>query len=279
MPSETEILSRLTANPEENTWAAGRAPQLTRIFNLLMTIAQPLGPTLDIGSGNGAFYRIFEGFAPNLLPYSCADINGEDIHLSNTTIQVHRFECDKDHLPVPDQTYGMVLLCDVLEHLIVDPVWTLLEINRVTRIGGHFLISTPNVTSIDRVLTIAQGRHPGTEHEYKPTSIYDRHNREWTPSEVFSCVGALGFRLLGWDSNFLALSDASKLLLQTFRTAGLLRLDDVFFGPELVFVFEKTEHKTLNSELPIETRWPSYLYTGYSNYRQRPKKFPICTSE
>ena len=276
MPSEADVIAILTKVPGENTWATGRAPHLTRIFNILTAVAKPIGPSLDIGSGNASFYRIFEAFTPQLLPYSCADINGEDIKLSNATITVHPFECDKDLLPIPDQSFGLVMLCDVLEHLLVDPVWTLLEINRALRIGGHFVISTPNVTAIDRVLTIAQGRHPGTEHEYKPTSIYDRHNREWTPSEVVNCVGKLGFKLLGWDSNFLSLSDSSKALLQTFRDSGLIQLADVFFGPDLVFVFEKVEHLTLNSDLPIDVRWPDYLYTGYSTYRQRPDKFPIA---
>ena len=275
MPSETEVLSTLSKIPGENTWATGRSPHLTRIFNILTSVAEPTGPSLDIGSGEGSFYRIFEAFAPQLLPYSCADIEGEDITLSDATIKVHPFECDKDLLPLQDQTFGLVMLCDVLEHLLVDPVWTFLEINRVLRRGGHFVISTPNVSSIDRVLTIIQGRHPGTENEYKPTNVYDRHNREWTPSEVAKCVSKLGFRIVGWDSNFLSLSDTSKALLTTFRDSGLIHLDDVFFGPDLVFTFEKTEHLTLDSDLPVDVRWPDYLYTGYSSYRQRPDKFPI----
>lgn len=273
--TELEAHTALADGDELLPWAVSRAPQLCRIFNVFSLVPQLSGPTLDIGSGGASFFRLLRSYGPHLLPYSCADLEGGEIQLNNTRITIHPFTCDRDRLPIESHSVGLVLLCDVLEHLLVDPVWTLLEANRVLRMGGHFVISTPNATSIDRVLTMLAGEHPGMESQYKPTSIYDRHNREWTANEVMECLSGLGFKPSLWDSNFSAVSPLAKQLLHELRRTQLVTLADVFFGPDLVFVFEKVEHHTIDSLQDPQRRWPTFLYTGFECYRRRPERFPI----
>ena len=169
---------------------------------------------------------------------------------------------------------GLVLLCDVIEHLLVDPVWTLLEINRVLRYDGHLVISAPNTVGINRAVSILQGYHPGTEHHYKPTSIFCRHNREWTPSEVMQTLSGIGFTLELWESNHQSLPQQMLDLLEQLRRLGVAILEDRYFGPDLVFVVRKVEHLTVDSPLNKDRRWPVFLYTGYDCYRQRPETFP-----
>jgi SAM-dependent methyltransferase len=274
-PSEAEFRAAVCGDGIENSWALGRSPHLHRIFNIFNTVSGLAGPTLDIGSGGGSFFRAIKGFRPDLLPYSCADIQGEDIVIDSCVVPVHAFECERDRLPLESKELGLVLLCDVLEHLLVDPMWTILEINRVLKMGGHFVLSTPNVASIDRVTRILQGEHPGTEHHFKPTNIADRHNREWTFAEVYGAVTGVGFRLVAWDSNHQSISESDRIMLEAFRRAGLVDSEDAFFGPDLVFVFEKTEHLTLDCDLCPDRRWPVFLYTGHEHYRRRPEKFPV----
>ncbi len=273
-PSEAQFIATIRGDDQEDSWAVGRSPHLARIFNVFNAVSGISGPTLDIGSGGGSFFRALNNFRPDLLPYSCADVAGQDLIIDSCVVPVHAFQCERDRLPLESGELGLVLLCDVLEHLLVDPIWTMLEVNRVLKMGGHFVISTPNVASIDRVMRILQGAHPGTEHHYKPTNIGDRHNREWTFAEVYGAATGVGFQLTAWDSNHGALSERDRALLESLRRAGLVDTEEIFFGPDLVFVFEKVEHLTLDCPISPDQRWPVFLYTGHDQYRQRPRKFP-----
>jgi SAM-dependent methyltransferase len=256
-------------------WAAQRSPELWRIFTVFGVTPEMSGPTLDIGSSGASFYRPIRDFRPNLLPYTFTDLNGADMEIDGEIVRGISFECDRDRLPFADRSMGLVLLCDVIEHLLVDPVWTLLEINRVLRDNGHLVISTPNVAGIDRAVNIFQGRHPGTEHQYKPTSVFCRHNREWTPSEIVETLLPIGFTLEMWESNHDSIPKPMLELLGELRRVGVVTLEDRYFGPDLVFVMKKVEHLTVDSPLSKDRRWPVNLYTGYDTYRQRPERFPI----
>src|SRR6267143_1760416 len=48
-----------------------------------------------------------------------------------------------DPLPFPDEVFDLVWCTEVIEH-VVDPAFTLGEINRVLKPGGRLLLSTPN---------------------------------------------------------------------------------------------------------------------------------------
>ena len=266
-----------TGSPRQD-WAEGRSPELCRIFNAFADTPHLLGPTLDIGSEGASFFRPIKKFTPHLLPYLSADLEGTSIEIDGTQIQGFHFECDKDLLPLPSQSMGCVLMCDVIEHLLVDPVWTLLEINRVLRIGGHFIVSTPNAGGIARAFKIFGGYHPGTEHEYKPTAIYARHNREWTVTELGQTLLNIGFNIEAFDTNHEVLKDAEKTLLEEMRQKGFAALEDKYYGPDIVIVAKKMMHLTVDSPLSADMRWPDYLYTGFDAYRRRPEKFPDFTT-
>lgn len=275
--SQTDFLNAIQAGDPScrNPWAEGRSPHLCRIFNFFNKIPALQGPTLDIGSEKATFFRPLKKFRPELLPYLCADLDGATKIIDGVRVEGHKFECDRDRLPLESNTVGLVLLCDVLEHLLVDPVWTFLEVNRVLRPGGFFVISTPNVAGIERAIKVLQGYHPGTEHHYKPTCLYERHNREWTPSEIVTCLYGLGFDLSDWETNEQAIPSSELQVLEVMRHLGVVKLENKHFGPDIITVMQKIKHITLETPLPDDVRWPNYLYTGYECYRRRPDYFPI----
>jgi SAM-dependent methyltransferase len=273
--AKEEFLRAIQGSGEPRQWwAEGRSPELCRIFNVFCNTSGLSGPTLDIGSEGASFFRPLKVFAPHLLPYLTAGLDGTSIEIEGVTVEGFRFECDKDILPLQQHSCGLVLLCDVIEHLLVDPVWTLLEINRVLRVGGHLVVSTPNASAIERVFKILAGYHPGTEHEYKPTCIFARHNREWTISELGQTLKNLGFSIEAFDTNHRVLRECEVQMLEEMRARGVVSLPNEYFGPDCVVVAKKQTHMTLETPLPKETRWPEYLYTGYDCYRMRPAIFP-----
>jgi GT2 family glycosyltransferase/glycosyltransferase involved in cell wall biosynthesis len=87
-----------------------------------------------------------------------------------------------------------VLCCEILEHLHTDPMGLLAEINRILKPGGILLLTTPNLASAHAVQETMCGGSPYAYGKFelggKPT---DRHNREYTATEVGHMALAGGF--------------------------------------------------------------------------------------
>jgi glycosyltransferase involved in cell wall biosynthesis/SAM-dependent methyltransferase len=117
-----------------------------------------------------------------------------------------RFECDvdlfdaeRDVFPYPDAHFATVLCCELIEHLSADPMHMMHEINRVLRPGGHVVLTTPNIASLRALAAILEGYHPGLFPAYLrpvahgPTDA--RHNREYTPKEIYRLLHDAGFEV------------------------------------------------------------------------------------
>ena len=53
------------------------------------------------------------------------------------------FNSETDHFPYEEATFDVVLFCEILEHLILDPIRAISEINRVLKQGGYLILTTP----------------------------------------------------------------------------------------------------------------------------------------
>ncbi len=255
--------------------------RLHRIFAMMLANRQKLkGPTLDVASGHGIFYRPIKKYLPEMLPYEVTEIKGNNLNIDGQPIACHPFHCDKDRLPIPDKSIGTILFCDVLEHLIIDPMWTLLEFNRVLKDDGHIIISTPNAAAASRIVNILMGINPGSEIEYKPTSLYQRHNREWTPNEIQFALTASGFSDLEFTTH-AHLLDEKELEILKLREILHLQAEqkDSMYGPEIFCLGQKKHHFTLDHDLPAIVRWPVAIYPKAEVYHRRPKVFPILIGD
>src|SRR5271165_1747591 len=60
----------------------------------------------------------------------------------NETISLssHHFNVEKDSFPFADSAFDVVLFCEILEHLLLDPLVPLREIQRVLKIGGTLIL-------------------------------------------------------------------------------------------------------------------------------------------
>jgi len=134
-------------------------------------------------------------------------------------IQAVRADLERDRVPIENGWADCAVFSEVLEHL--NPYYVghaVSEINRVLRLGGILVLTTPNIASLFRRLRLLLGIQPQ----------YGLHVREYTKREVEDLLARHGFRVLRSfysDVNDLTFVDAEVeeyLELGTYRR--LLRL-------------------------------------------------------
>lgn len=138
--------------------------QLTR-FEWVREMSEE--PILDVGCGDSPYFD------------ETVDYTGLDKTEDSPDMQDDRpedfIEADAHDLPIDDNSYSTVLLCEVLEH-VRNPVQVISEANRVAR--NQVLITVPDE---DRWL---EGANPG-EHE--------RHERVYDGRILFDQCTKAGF--------------------------------------------------------------------------------------
>src|SRR5438094_669339 len=65
------------------------------------------------------------------------------------------FNIEEEEFPYPDGHFDGVLYCEILEHLIRDPIAVFAEIHRVLKPGGWLVLTTPNVARRQNVTRLA----------------------------------------------------------------------------------------------------------------------------
>ena len=166
------LLPRLA--PGERVLELGSGPYfLTRLLikrDLDVTCANWFGP--DAGFGSDGEQKVVESGVPH-------------------TYQFDHFNIESERFPYEDGTFSVVLFCEILEHLPVDPIHALAEIHRVLRPGGTLILTTPNAARLDNLYRVMDGRNM-----YETLSgygVYGRHNREYTVSELNDLLGGSNF--------------------------------------------------------------------------------------
>lgn len=113
-------------------------------------------------------------------------------------------DLDAEPIPAGDGEYDAVIMNEVFEHLRMNLIFSMREVNRVLRPGGRLLLSTPNLRSIRGLYNLllkqeAYAVMGGLYHNYSSleTDQVMGHVREYTAKEVADFLSALGFTVEG----------------------------------------------------------------------------------
>jgi len=107
------------------------------------------------------------------------------------------FDLEGDRFPHDDLYFSTIICTEVIVHLQKDPMFMLGEINRILKMGGVLVLSTPNVITSRNIRAILKGHHPSELNTYsKDGNVSSRHNREYTSSEVKLILEAAGFEIV-----------------------------------------------------------------------------------
>lgn len=106
-------------------------------------------------------------------------------------LEFDHFNSETDRFPYEDGAFDVVVYCEIIEHLLMNPVHTLREIHRVLRPNGKLLVTTPNVARFGNLIAIADGR--SIYDPYSGFGPYGRHNREYSMEELLHLLRFCGF--------------------------------------------------------------------------------------
>jgi SAM-dependent methyltransferase len=106
-------------------------------------------------------------------------------------LEFDHFNLEESSFPYEDSSFEVVMFCEIIEHLLMNPVHTLKEIRRVLKPGGLLVVTTPNVARLNNVLAMADGL--SIYDPYSGFGPYGRHNREFSMHELVQLLKFSGF--------------------------------------------------------------------------------------
>lgn len=129
------------------------------------------------------------------VDHKTASVRGERFEIA-----VDLFDAERDRFPYLDGAFETVLVCELIEHLLSDPMHLLLECRRVLEEGGRLIVTTPNVASLTSVARTLHGYdNPQIDYKYsrpRPGSPAEPpHVREYTAFELQAALEAAGFEI------------------------------------------------------------------------------------
>lgn len=158
-------------------------------------------------------------------------------------------DLETQKLPAKDNTFDTVLCCEVLEHLDVDPMFMLAELNRVLKPGGRLILTTPNITSTHGLFKMLRGIEPYFFMQYHKDGSPYRHNYEYSHGGLSALLTAAGFEGEIWTENSFEdgiYADSEFLLRSGFKLNTDLLGDNLFAS-----VYKKSN---------VIERYPSPIY-------------------
>lgn len=164
---------------------------------------------------------------------------------------VDLFDAERHTFPYESGSLDLILCCELIEHLVKDPMHMVLECRRVLREGGTLIITTPNIASLKSVAQNLFGdANPQIFSRYNVSGNEPPHVREYTPHELQRLMTDGGFAvdcLFTWTERS---SEANGWVLDVLRAQ---RLPEKFRG-EQIFC------RATKAEAQPTLRYPGWLY-------------------
>lgn len=193
----------------ESYWEA-RYPLHQRVYaasvyrrrndEILASIRGPVGRALDLGCGAGDMSLLLAGRCRTVVAADVADVNVEltrrNLHESGVE-GTHVLQSDAERLPFADQSFDLVVLADVIEH-IPDAGRALSEVRRVLRDGGRLVCVTPlggtlgALRIVDWLAGAAAGRLRGRPVGWTHPEVFERF---FTKRDMERSLKEAGFRI------------------------------------------------------------------------------------
>lgn len=139
-----------------------------------------------------------------------------------------------DELPYDDGYFDTIVCCEVIEHMEIDPMFMLAEVNRVHSIHGKLVLTTPNVVSSRGLTKMLAGVEPYFYMQYHRSREYHRHNYEYSARSLRKMLECASYEGEIWTEDLF--EDGLPETVQKLRDAGFA-IENV--GDNIIAVVEK----------------------------------------
>ena len=174
-------------------------------------------------------------------------------------VTVDNFDLQSSPWPYADGGFDVVLCGEILEHLALDPMALMAEMNRVLKTGGTLLLTTPNLASAHAVEQTLRAESPYCYGQFEVGGrTTDRHNREYTAAEVAALAADAGFETISLRTRDFYWPPKRETLLHLARLGFPLSLR----GDSTFLLARKTRG--------VRERYPVHFYAikGIQNARR-----------
>lgn len=107
--------------------------------------------------------------------------------------EFYQFNVESDMYPFSDSEFDVVLFCELIEHMQMDPIYALMEMKRVLKPNGVLILTTPNANRIENIIRMISGSN--IYDHYSGYGPYGRHNREYNVHELMTLLEYCGFSI------------------------------------------------------------------------------------
>lgn len=155
------------------------------------------GKVLDIGAS--PFHMMY------CLKNMGIDITGIDFNpdllkkfIKEYQLVIKKCNIETEKVPFKSNTFDFIIFNEVFEHLKINPIFALKEINRVLKPGGILMLTTPNLYAIHKIAMFNLGRSfNDAYYEFNKLKIYGYvgHIREYSTKEVKKFLENTGFKV------------------------------------------------------------------------------------
>lgn len=96
--------------------------------------------------------------------------------------------------PYADGTFDVVFFCEIMEHLVIDPLRVFPKLLRIVKPGGRLILTTPNAVRLINFANMVAGSN-FFDRYHPDNGVYGRHNREFTVEELELLLRDAGFEI------------------------------------------------------------------------------------
>lgn len=230
LPRFMRTLERLPPTPGLRVLELGANPYL---FTLLMKRLHRYELTL----ANFTSHNIYDTSVGSGSQRIWSEHYGED-----HTFTYDSFNLELSEYPYPDASFDMVLFCEILEHLVVDPLPVFAKLRRVLKPGGLLLVTTPNAVRLSNLALMLSGSN--IFDRYHPQNgVYGRHNREFTVPEFELILRDAGFATVSLATADRYNYDITPIDRDSYEPAGRIPFTKPVVEALLRLANAPTEHR------------------------------------
>ena len=195
------------------------------------------GPILELGSLPCHLTYCLE---KTLLPYTAVDLAPERAStiIRRNQLNVIKADIENESLPFSTENFSFAIFNEVFEHLRINPINTLREINRALGHEGTLLLTTPNLYSLGNIIRFLCGKGFGSPYtEFEKVEKYGHmgHVREYSVRDMKEFLNRTGFSVL--EQHFSYYTSTKKSLKEYVKRFiyGIL----IPFSPYLIIIAKK----------------------------------------